>query len=61
MELYQSQRVKYYLIVDPQFKKLEIYKYINTQYEPVSMNPDNYLFTLHSDCDIEVNFSDIWD
>ncbi len=61
MELYQSQQVKYYLIVDPQFKKAEIYEYINSQYEPVSINPDNYLFTLHSDCDIEVNFSDIWD
>lgn len=61
MELYQSQRVKYYLIVDPQFKKVEIYEYINAQYEPVSVNPDKYLFTLHHNCTTEVNLLDIWD
>ncbi len=61
MELYQSQQVKYYLIADPQFKKLEIHEFINSQYQPVAINPDNYRFTLHHHCDIEVNFSEIWD
>ena len=61
MELYQSQKVKYYLIVDPQFKKLEIYEYINTQYEPVSVNPERYHFTLHDNCIADVNLLDIWD
>ena len=61
MELYQLQKVKYYLIVDPQFKKLEIYQYMDTQYEPVSINPDKYQFTLHSNCEIEVNLSEIWE
>ncbi len=61
MELYQSQKVKYYLIVDPQFKKLEIYEYINTQYEPVSINPETYHFILHDNCTAEVNLLDIWE
>jgi len=61
MELYQSQKVKYYLIVDPQFKKLEIYEYTHTQYEPVSVNPENYHFTLHDDSAVDVNLIDIWD
>ncbi len=61
MELYQSKQVKYYLIVDPQFKKLEIYQYLNTQYEPVSINPETYLFSLTGDCTAEVNLLDIWD
>ena len=61
MELYQSQKVKYYLIVDPQFKKLEIYEYINTQYEPVSVNPEMYHFILHDNCTADVNFLDIWE
>ena len=61
MELYQSQKVKYYLIVDSQFKKLEIYEYINTQYEPVSVNPEMYLFTLHDNCTADVNLLDIWE
>ncbi len=61
MELYQLQKVKYYLIVDPQFKKLEIYEYINTQYEPVSVNPEMYHFILHDNCTVDVNLLDIWE
>lgn len=61
MELYKSQKVKYYLIFDPHFKKVEIYEYINGQYEPVSVNPDKYHFTLHPECTVEVNLLDIWE
>lgn len=61
MELYQSQKVKYYLIIDPQFKKAEIYEYINPQYEPVAGNTDQYTFNLHPGCDVEVKLSDIWE
>ena len=61
MELYHSQKVKYYLIVDPQFKKLEIYEFSQAQYEPVSVNPETYHFTLHDNCTIDVNLLDIWD
>jgi Uma2 family endonuclease len=61
MELYQSQKVKYYLIVDPQFKKLEIYEYIHTQYEPVALNPQTYQFELHDNCSAAVSLTDIWD
>ncbi|MEO7766531.1 MAG: Uma2 family endonuclease, partial [Ferruginibacter sp.] len=61
MELYQSQQVKYYLIVDPHFKKVEIYQYIDNRYEPVSVNPTTYLFHLPGDCVAEVSLVDIWD
>ena len=61
MELYHSQKVKYYLIVDPQFKKLEIYEFNEAQYEPVSVNPETYHFTLHDNCIIDVDLLDIWD
>lgn len=61
MEIYQSQKVKYYLIADPQFKKLEVYELLNNKYEPVSINPDVYTFNLDNDCTAEVNLSDIWD
>ncbi len=60
MELYQSQQVIYYLIVDPQFKKVEIYEFINGQYEPIEVNPETYPFALHIDCTAEVSFLDIW-
>lgn len=61
MELYQLQKVKYYLIVDPQFKKVEVYEYINAQYEPVAINPDKYSFHLQTDCTVEVELLDIWE
>ena len=61
MELYLSQSVKYYLLVDPQFKKIEIYQLMAGQYQPVAINPENYSFHLMDDCTAEVNFTDIWD
>ena len=61
MELYPSQKVKYYLIVDPQFKKVEIHEFMNGQYELIAVNPETYLFTCYNDCTAEVNFSDIWE
>jgi Uma2 family endonuclease len=61
MELYQSQKVEYYLIIDPQFKKVEVYQYSDAQYEPVAINPDRFTFHLHTDCNIEVGLLDIWE
>lgn len=60
-EKYESQQVSYYLIADPQFKKLEVYQLLNNKYEPVAINPEMYIFELHEDCNAEVNLSDIWD
>ena len=61
MELYQLQQVKYYLILDPQFKKIEIYQLTEGQYQPVAINPENYTFILKNDCSAQVNLSDIWE
>ena len=61
MEIYQWQKVKYYLIVDPQFKKTEIYQLITDKYEPVAITPQNFTFQIEEDGSIDVNFSDIWD
>ena len=61
MELYLSQKVKYYLIVDPQIKKIEVYELMNNQYEPVAVNPDTYIFSLEEDCITEVSFTDNWE
>ncbi len=61
MELYQEQKVKYYLIVDTQFKKIEIYQIGNNKYELISLNPATYTFEIEENCFAVVNFSDIWD
>ncbi len=61
MELYQQEKVKYYLIIDPQFKKTELYQFTNGKYEPVAVNPDSYNFELEDNCLAKVNLTDIWD
>ncbi|MEO6733395.1 MAG: Uma2 family endonuclease [Ferruginibacter sp.] len=61
MELYQSQQVKYYLIVDPQFKKVEIYECVDSQYQLVSVGPETYLFSFPNTCTAQVNLLDIWE
>src|SRR5205085_9955603 len=49
MELYQSQKVKYYLIVDGQFKKVEIYKLLDNEYESESLNRGSVDFSFEED------------
>ena len=61
MELYQSQKVKYYLIVDAQFKKIEVYELVNNKYEPVSLNPASFDFTFEEDCAATVDFRLLWE
>jgi Uma2 family endonuclease len=60
-ELYEEQGVKYYLIVDPQFKKIEIYQLTDGKYQPVSVSPSSYEFSLEAECKLSVSFSEIWD
>ncbi len=61
MELYHLEKVKYYLIVDPQFKKLELYQYNPDQFELIAVNPEAYQFFLDDTCTADVNLLDIWD
>lgn len=60
-EIYLSQGVKYFLILDPQMKKIEIYEAINNAYSPVSISPNNFVFTFKDGCTADVDFEDIWD
>jgi Uma2 family endonuclease len=61
MELYLLQKVKYYLIVDPKFKKVEVYELMDGEYKLVSINPENYSFNLHTDCTASIELLNIWD
>ena len=60
MELYQSQQVKYYLIVDPEAETIEIHQIINGYYQLVAINPVKFLFSLADNCTADVNLSRIW-
>ncbi len=60
-QIYQSQGVKYFLIVNPQTKKIEVYELINEAYGLVASTPKNFTFILKDDCKAKVDFSDIWE
>jgi Uma2 family endonuclease len=59
-ELYEQEGVKYYLMVDPKFKKIEIYESVNGKYQ-LSATPSNQFdFNLESGCKFSINFDGIW-
>jgi Uma2 family endonuclease len=59
-ELYELEGVKYYLLVDPKFNKIEIYQLIEGKYQPVSISPGHFLFSTENGCELAVNFAALW-
>ncbi|MGN6617995.1 MAG: Uma2 family endonuclease [Ilyomonas sp.] len=57
--LYEQQRVKYYLIVDPDTKSIEIYELKNDQYVLQSFEKE-FTFLLKDDCSVTTSFETIW-
>ena len=60
-EIFLSQGVKYFLILDPTTDKLEIYECVNGAYQPIAISPKSFLFTFEDGCTADVNFEDIWE
>ena len=60
VELYQSQKVRYYLIVDAQFKRIEVYELLKNKYELVSLNPESFDFHLGENFSAAVRFAQAW-
>ncbi|MGN6439137.1 MAG: Uma2 family endonuclease [Agriterribacter sp.] len=60
-ELYQTQAVQYYLIVDVDAEKIEIYELQNGKYQ-LRLNEAHPKFSFHlkNDCHITPDFSDVW-
>ncbi|MBE7171449.1 MAG: Uma2 family endonuclease [Williamsia sp.] len=59
-ELYEQQGVHYYVIVDPQFRKIEIYELVDGKYQPVAVTPSTFDFTLDG-YTASVDFTNTWD
>jgi Uma2 family endonuclease len=59
-ELYEQEGVQYYIIVDPKFKKIEIYELKKGKYELTSIPPANASFTLKEGCQFSVNIDSVW-
>ncbi len=60
-ELYEQEGVKYYLIIDPQFKKCEVFELIGDKYQLSAVPPNNFPFSLEDGCQFSVNFDGIWE
>jgi Uma2 family endonuclease len=60
-ELYEQEKVKYYLIVDPQFKKMEIYELVEERYQPVAITPSEFEFYVEKECRFQLRFDGIWE
>ena len=58
-ELYEQEGVQYYLIVDPQFKKIEIYELKEEKYQLTSVHPSAITFALKEGCQFSVNLENI--
>lgn len=59
-ELYEQEGVQYYLLVDPQFNKIEIYQLIENKYQPVAITPSQFTFTLEKGCELPIDFTETW-
>lgn len=60
-EIYEAQGVKYYLILDPSFKKLEVFEHIDGGFQAVAVNPSQFSFSFEHDCAAEINFTDLFE
>lgn len=56
-DIYQQQKVKYYLIIDPAFNKIEIFLLKNGLYEIATVNPPSFTFDFPG-CSAIVDFGE---
>jgi Uma2 family endonuclease len=59
-EIYEAQGVKYYLILDPGFNKLEVFQIIEGSYQTVALNPSDFVFIFDDGCEASVDFSELF-
>ena len=57
-ELYQTQGVKYYVMVNPDTKEIELFLLVNGIYTKQDFT-DNYTFTI-DECVVNIDFTTIW-
>ena len=59
-ELYEQEGVQYYIIVDPKFKKIEIYGLEKGKYKLSDKSFNEFEFNLLKGCRFSINFDNIW-
>lgn len=60
-DIYEEQQIKYYLIVSPDKEEVEIYSIEEGTYQLKQTGRDfTYTFSFETDCNITVDFKEIW-
>ena len=59
--IYEEQGVKFYLIIDPSFQKIEIFEKIGNSYQAASVNPSEFTFSLEDGCDFTISFAGLFE
>jgi Uma2 family endonuclease len=60
-QIYQSQQIKYYLIISPDTEEAEVYEYYEREYKLMQKGKDfPYIFNFDEDCDATIDFAEIW-
>ena len=58
-QIYEQEKVKYYVVVDIDTESVEIYQLINDKYS-LQAQATNFQFELQADCSINVQFANIF-
>ena len=60
-EIYEVQGVKYHIIIDPGFNKVENFELIRKACLAVAVNSDYFTFTFEDGCPASVNFTGLFE
>jgi len=60
-KIYESEGVKFYIIVDPESESAKIYKLIDYRYVKLADATNDKVDLILDECKIEFDFSLIWD
>jgi Uma2 family endonuclease len=62
LSIYEKFGIKYYLIVDPEKEKVEIYSLKDSKYNLQQFSPENpFTFSLSEECNIDVVIKNFWE
>jgi Uma2 family endonuclease len=60
-EIYQAQGVKYYIIIEPSFKKTDVFELLKNNYHPVAVNPVELTFEFENNCNALITFTGLFE
>jgi hypothetical protein len=60
-QIYESQKIPYYIIVSPDAEEVEVYEFQNDAYKLSSKGKNSsFSFSFEKDCFATIDFGEIW-